>query len=109
MKSYRKKREQSVEFMFAHMTEEVGEAFKEWRKGNIEETSGTKAGVDHPEGLGSELADIVIFANIIAEECRIDLDVAVETKMISLEERLRHKREITAIKKSRRKKVKIHG
>lgn len=107
--SYRKKRERTPEFLFSHLTEEVGEAFKEWRRGNFDETVGTKAGVDHPEGLGSELADVVLMIKIIAQECGVDLAAAEERKMISLEERLRHKRETQAIRKSCRKKVKIHG
>jgi NTP pyrophosphatase (non-canonical NTP hydrolase) len=54
-----------LEFALAHS--ELSEAFEAARK--------------HPETLGEELADVLIFLTGIAEMSGIDLDTAVEAKM----------------------------
>ena len=54
-----------LEFALAHG--ELSEAFEAARK--------------HPETLGEELADVLIFLTSIAEMSGIDLDTAVEAKM----------------------------
>ncbi|MEV4081422.1 MazG nucleotide pyrophosphohydrolase domain-containing protein [Nonomuraea fuscirosea] len=54
-----------LEFALAHG--ELSEAFEAARK--------------HPETLGEELADVLIFLTSIAEMKSIDLDAAVEAKM----------------------------
>ncbi|WP_433432280.1 MazG-like family protein [Nonomuraea sp. CA-141351] len=55
-----------LEFALAHG--ELSEAFEAARK--------------HPETLGEELADVLIFLTSIAEMSGIDLDSAVEAKMV---------------------------
>ncbi|MGI5292721.1 MazG nucleotide pyrophosphohydrolase domain-containing protein [Nonomuraea polychroma] len=60
-----------LEFALAHG--ELSEAFEAARK--------------HPETLGEELADVLIFLTSIAEMSGIDLDSAVEAKMAKNEAR----------------------
>ncbi|MEV1005024.1 MazG nucleotide pyrophosphohydrolase domain-containing protein [Nonomuraea sp. NPDC050202] len=60
-----------LEFALAHG--ELSEAFEAARK--------------HPETLGEELADVLIFLTSIAEMSGIDLDAAVEAKMAKNEAR----------------------
>lgn len=90
---YRKPEERTPEYLLAHLTEELGEVVKDWRRGKLKRKIGKKAGVDHPEGMGSEIADVVIMCAILSEEMGFDLGEDVELKMRSLEARLDHKRE----------------
>lgn len=96
---YRKPEERTPEYLLAHLTEELGEVVAAWRRGKLKRKIGRKAGVDHPEGMGSEIADVVIMCAILAEEMGFDLQDDIEVKMRSLEDRLDHKR----AKKGRKK------
>lgn len=88
-KAFKPKRKRTPEYTIAHATEEWGEMVKDWRAGKITETFSTdENGLDHPEGLGSELADVMIFCGIIADQHGIDLAASVATKMNYLESKL---------------------
>jgi len=99
---YRPPEERTPEYLLMHAAEELGEVIKELRRGKTKRRWGQKAGVDHPEGLGSEVADLVIMMSIFAEEMGLDLADDVEVKMKSLEERLAHKRSKEAKKRAKR-------
>jgi NTP pyrophosphatase (non-canonical NTP hydrolase) len=90
---YRKPEERTPEYLLAHTAEELGEVVKDWRRGKLQRKIGKKAGVEHPEGMGSEIADVVIMCAILAEEMGFDLGDDIEVKMRSLEARLDHKKE----------------
>lgn len=96
-RAYKSKKERTIPFMFAHLHEEVAEAWKEWREGRTETTwhNVTKHGkrIRKPEGLGAELADAVIMAIIIAEDQGINLDVEIGHKWGYLQARLDAKKE----------------
>lgn len=93
-RKYRSKKERKPEFMFAHLHEEVSEAWKCWREGGKELTGWLNTVTKHgkeltkPEGLGPELADVVGMAIIIAEELDIDLEYELERKWEYLKARL---------------------
>jgi NTP pyrophosphatase (non-canonical NTP hydrolase) len=70
-----------VEYHFAHAGEEIGEAFKEYRKGRLT----TRREDGKLEGLPIELADVILTVCIIAEGFDIDLATAVEMKLSELE------------------------
>jgi NTP pyrophosphatase (non-canonical NTP hydrolase) len=96
---YRPPEERTVPYILAHTAEELGEVVKDWRKGKLKRKIGKKAGVDHPEGMGSEIADVVIMCCILAEEMGFNLSDDIEVKMQSLEARLDHKMEKKSAKR----------
>jgi NTP pyrophosphatase (non-canonical NTP hydrolase) len=56
-----------VPLEFGLLVEEIGEAFKAWRKGSV--------------GLVGELADVQIFLTGVAEMTGVDLQAATEAKL----------------------------
>lgn len=88
-KAFKPKRKRTLEYTVAHMAEEFGEMIKDWRSGKIGRTfSRDKDGLSHPEGLGSEIADVVIFCAIFAEMNGLDLADDVALKLSYCEDRL---------------------
>lgn len=96
-KAYRSKKERHPAFIFAHLHEEVSEAWKEWREGRVAHYAhkvmkhGVK--IKKPEGVGAELADVVILATVAADELGIDLDKAIADKFEYLDARLAAKQQ----------------
>jgi NTP pyrophosphatase (non-canonical NTP hydrolase) len=86
-----------------HATEELGEVVKCLRRKQMKRRWGKKAGVPHPEGIGSEIADVVIMMAILAEELGLDGAEDIEIKMKSLEDRLDHKLAKEKAKKRKKK------
>lgn len=91
-RAYKSKKERKPAFLFAHLHEEASEAWKEWREGRIAQTThevkkhGRK--IRKTEGLGAELADVVILAFAIADDQGLDLDADIADKRKYLEARL---------------------
>lgn len=88
--SYRPRRHRTPEFIFAHLHEEVSEAWKCWRRDELVVTFDR---LGPPHGLPAELADVMIDVAIIARKFGIDLDGAVDQKFVlDLDRRLAAKR-----------------
>ena len=89
---YYSKKEKAKPFRFAHLHEEVGEAWKAWREDDLEPRTEkvTKHGVKlvKPEGLPSELADVIFITMALADDFGIDLEAALHKKYEYLAERL---------------------
>lgn len=63
-------------FQFAHLTEEQGEAFSCWRRGEHQpHTDIDDYGLAKPVGLPSELADMMAVAMIVAQRCADSLGI----------------------------------
>lgn len=96
-KAYKSKRKRTPEYTISHMLEELGEMAAEWRAGRIGRTySVDHFGLQHPEGLGSEIADVAIFCGIFAEMNGLDLAEEVACKLSYLEQKLIAKTEAQA-------------
>lgn len=75
----------SVKFQIAHMHEEVSEVFKAWREGDFASREvEDKFGLNHPEGLASECADVILvglgMAKLIEDRYGVDVVAAVLQK-----------------------------
>ncbi len=75
----------NVEFILSKLAlihSEVSEAVEEVREGRIETWHSTdKKGILKPEGMGAELADVIIRTLNLASMYKIDLQYEVEHKM----------------------------
>jgi NTP pyrophosphatase (non-canonical NTP hydrolase) len=100
---YRPPEERTPEYILMHATEELGEVVKCLRRKQFKRKWGKKAGVPHPEGIGSEIADVVIMMAILAEELGLDGADDIEVKMKSLEDRLHNKLAKEKAKKRKKK------
>lgn len=100
-KHYRPKRSQGLPYLFAHLHEEVSEAFREWRDKTKPSVSTDRYGLGKPEGLGAELADVVMDALTIAEACGIDLEDEILRKYTYREDKLGAKLRSSNFKKKK--------
>lgn len=96
-KAFHPKKQRSVTFIAAHMHEEVSEVFKAWRDDDLGPRWEDNGGLRKPEGIASELADVIltacVMARVIEEEygIAINLDAAVASKLAYQEARLAKK------------------
>lgn len=74
----RKKRQRTPTYLLMHMAEEVGECIKAFRTGKIQAWVARNG---HPEGLASELADVVLDAIMVAAVLDLDLEAAINLKV----------------------------
>jgi NTP pyrophosphatase (non-canonical NTP hydrolase) len=91
-------REKPLEFHIAHLHSEVSEVFEALRELYPHMDEMKKQGVnpfrqvwfttkgggpcDHPEGFGIELADVILVALFIADVTGVNIEDAIETKMV---------------------------
>lgn len=91
----------------SHMAEELGEIVKAMRTGKIGQTYELdEFGLSHPEGLGSECADLIGLACALCEHFGIDIDAACDSKLLYLEARRNAKDERRKSRKSKKGKNK---
>lgn len=93
--AYYSRREKKDAFLLAHLMEEAAEVWKEWREGNIEGHLSvvSKHGTtfEKPEGVGSEIADVIGMALIVAHFMDLDAEFEMGAKFDYLLARLEAK------------------
>lgn len=98
---YRPKRSQGIPYLFAHLHEEVTESFREWRNKTKPSVSTDRYGLGKPEGLGSELADVILDALTLAAANDIDIEDEVRRKWTYRQDKLGAKLRKSSFKKQR--------
>jgi NTP pyrophosphatase (non-canonical NTP hydrolase) len=90
--AYKPKRKRTPEYTIAHITEELGEAVADWRADKIDRTfSKDRFGLDHPKGLGSEIADAIVLLVVFADMHDLDIADDIDVKLSYLEAKLEAK------------------
>lgn len=90
-------------YTIAHMAEEFGEMSAEWRAGRMERTFETdEYGLKHPEGFGSEDADVTLFCAVLEGILGLDWADDVLTKLRYAEDKLLAK-QMTKANRARKK------
>ena len=93
-KAFHPKKMRTISFVAAHMHEEVSEVFKAWRDDDLLPRLKDKDGLMKPEGIASELADVILTAGVMARLIEqeygitINLEAAVAAKLEYQEARL---------------------
>jgi NTP pyrophosphatase (non-canonical NTP hydrolase) len=90
--AYKPKYKRTPAYTIAHMTEEFGEMAGEWRAGRISRTFGEDFfGLQHPEGLGSEIADVLGMTAAFADIMGLSAAEDTLIKLHYLEQKLAEK------------------